>query len=190
MASMTSRHINWMGDAETDGRVHRRTPLPLAPARGHIIVPETVKAVTEIALRGFAGPDGRHEGIVFWAGRETDTDQVVVSAVVPRATHGRGFVHVSASQVGEAAFQCRDRRLVLLAQVHSHPGDDTRHSDADDELVLMARESMFSVVVAHYGDLGISPTEGSGIHQFQDGRWVQVSDADTSFIIAPTGIYT
>jgi proteasome lid subunit RPN8/RPN11 len=190
MASMTRRQIGRIGDAKTDGRVLRRTPLPLAPARGHLVVPETVKTVTEIALRGFAGPDGRHEGIVFWAGRETDTDQVVVSAVVPRATHGRGFVRVSANQVGEAAFQCRNRRLVLLAQVHSHPGDDTRHSDADDDLVLMAREGMFSVVVARYGDFGISPKEGSGIHQFQDDRWVQVSDADTSLIIAPTELYT
>ena len=80
--------------------------------------------------------------------------------------------------------------LALLAQVHSHPGVDTRHSDADDNLVLMAREAMFSVVVAHYGDGGITPAEGAGIHQFQDGRWVQVSDTDTSLIIVPTAVHT
>jgi proteasome lid subunit RPN8/RPN11 len=190
MASVIANRDDWIYDAEMVGQVHRLTPLPLAPARGHLVVSETVKNITEIALRGFAGPDGRHEGIIFWAGRETDADQIVVTAVVPRATHGKGFVHVSADQVGQAAYQCRNRRLVLLAQVHSHPGDDTRHSDADDDLVLMAREGMFSIVVARYGDAGISAAEGAGVHQFQDSRWVKVSNPATSLIIAPTGMCT
>jgi proteasome lid subunit RPN8/RPN11 len=170
--------------------VHRFTPLPLEPARGHLIIPEAIKTITEATLRGFAGPDGQHEGIVFWAGREDGDDQVVVTTIVPRAVHSRGFVHVSVDQVGEMAYQARSRRLVLLGQVHSHPGDDTRQSDADDNLVLMAREAMFSVVTARYGDRGISPVEGAGIHQFQAGRWVQVSDAGTSLIVVPTGIHT
>lgn len=174
-------------DVETTGRVDRRLPLPLGPARGHLIVPETVAVTTETALRGFMGPDGRHEGIVFWAGRQDGDDQLIAAAIVPRAIHGRQFFHVDTSQVGEAAHRARTYRLVLLAQVHSHPGTDTRHSDADDDLVLMARESMFSIVVARYGDGAISPTEGVGIHQFQNGRWVQVTDADTSVIIVPAG---
>lgn len=177
-------------DAVIGGHVHRRTPLPLAPARGHLIVPEAVAVTTHTTLRGFIGPDGRHEGIVFWAGRQDGDDQLIAAVIVPRAVHGRGFIHVDAQQVGEAAHQARTRRLPLLAQVHSHPGADTRHSDADDNLVLMAREAMFSVVVAHYGDGGITPAEGAGIHQFQDGRWVQVSDTDTSLIIVPTAVHT
>lgn len=190
MAGMSFSRVDRTEDAETTGRVHRLAPLPLAPARGHLIVPEAVKVATETALRGFAGPDGRHEGIVFWAGRQDVADQIVVTVIVPRAIHGRGFVHVPADQVGEVAFETRSRRLVLLCQVHSHPGHDTRHSDADDALVLMAREAMFSVVAARYGDRGISPAEGAGIHQFQDGRWVQISDADTSLIIPPTAMHT
>jgi proteasome lid subunit RPN8/RPN11 len=170
--------------------VHRRTPLPVAPARGHLIVPECVRRATECALRGFVGPEGRHEGIVFWAGRQDEDDQLVAVVIVPRAVHGSGFVHVSADQVGEAAHQARSRRLVVLAQVHSHPGDDTRHSDADDNLVLMAREAMFSIVVGRYGDRGLTLAEGAGIHQFQDGRWIEVSDADTALVVAPTAVHT
>lgn len=109
---------------------------------------------------------------------------------MPRAVHGRGFIHVEANEVGEAAHQARARRLVLLGQVHSHPGADTRHSDADDRLVLMARETMFSLVVANYGSGGITPTEGAGIHQFQDNQWVQISDADTSLIVVPAVVHT
>lgn len=177
-------------DGETGGHVHRRAPLPLAPARGHLIVPEAVAVATHTALRGFIGPDGRHEGIVFWAGRQVGDDQLIAAVIVPRAVHGRGFIRVDAHQVGEAAHQARTRRLALLAQVHSHPGADTRHSDADDNLVLMAREAMFSLVVADYGSGGTTPSEGAGIHQFQDGRWIQVSDADTSLIVVPTAVLT
>jgi proteasome lid subunit RPN8/RPN11 len=180
-------------DLEDDvktGRVHRRNPLPLAPARGHLIVTDSVRRATETALRGFIGPDGRHEGIGFWAGRQEGDDQLVAAVIVPRAIHGPGFVHVSADQVGEAAHQARDRRLVLLAQVHSHPGDDTRHSDADDSLVLMAREGMFSIVAAQYGDRALTLAEGVGIYQFQDTRWIQVSDAETALIILPAAVHT
>jgi proteasome lid subunit RPN8/RPN11 len=188
----TSRHdiSNGATDVDAIGTVHRRTPLPLAPARGHLIIPETVARTTEIALRGFMGPDGRHEGIVFWAGRRTEDDQLVATAIVPRAVHGRGFIRVDADEVGEAAHQARTRRLVLLAQVHSHPGLDTRHSDADDNLVLMAYEFMFSVVVARYGDGGVSPAEGAGIHQLQDGQWIQVSNAANAMIVIPSGVHT
>jgi Prokaryotic homologs of the JAB domain len=177
-------------DAGPGGDVHRRTPLPSASARGHLIVPEAVVVTTLTALRGFHGPDGRHEGIVFWAGRQDGTDQLVAAAIVPRAVHGRGFIHVDANEVGEAAHQARARRLVLLGQVHSHPGADTRHSDADDDLVLMARETMFSLVVADYGDGGITPAGGAGVHQLQDDRWVRISDADTSLIVVPAAVHT
>ena len=65
----------------------RRFPLPQAPARGRIIVPEQVAHATVTALHGFCGPDGRHEGIVFWAGRCEGLDQLIAAAVVPAATH-------------------------------------------------------------------------------------------------------
>jgi proteasome lid subunit RPN8/RPN11 len=171
---------------EESRSVHRFAPLPLSPARGHLVVPESVAIATISALQGFGGPDGPHEGIAFWAGREVGDDQIVASVVVPRADHGRQSVYVSADQVGEVAHQARLRRLVVLAQVHSHPGLDTRHSDADDSLILMAREGMFSLVVARYGEGGITPELGAGVHQFQDGQWIQVSDAERSLIVVPT----
>jgi len=192
MAGMSdSSHDRAEGhDDVKTGHIYRQAPLPLAPARGRLIITDSVRRATETALRGFIGPDGRHEGIVFWAGRHAGNDQLAVAVIVPRAIHSRGSVHVSADQVGEAAHQARTRGVVLLAQVHSHPGDDPRHSDADDTLVLMARESMFSIVAARYGDRGITSAEGAGIHQFQDDGWIQVSDAETALIVVPAAVHT
>lgn len=167
----------------------RRFPLPEAPARGRIIVAEPVAQATATALRGFCGPDGRHEGIVFWAGRRESPDQLIAAAVVPAAVHGVGFVHVPAGAVGAAAAKARSARLAVLAQVHSHPGLFTDHSDGDDRMVLLPYEGMFSIVVARYGDGGVTHREGAGLHQYQDGRWVKVSDAEHALIVAPAVMY-
>ena len=72
---------------------------------------------------------------------------------------------------------------MLVAQVHSHPGSDTRHSDGDDRLILMPHEGMFSLVVGSYGDGGIALSDGAGLHQYQDRRWVFVSTAGSNALI-------
>jgi hypothetical protein len=39
MAGMSTLRFDQVADATTTGRVYRQTPLPRAPARGHLIVP-------------------------------------------------------------------------------------------------------------------------------------------------------
>lgn len=157
-------------------------------ARGHLIVPEHIAELTRIALRGFSGPDGRHEGIVFWLGRRVDGDHLVAAALVPNATHRIGGVHVDRGSVGTSAREAHKHRLVVLAQVHSHPGTNTHHSPGDDRLVLMPYEGMFSLVVARYGDGSIMPESDLGVHQYQDGHWVKLDDPE-SFIVVPSVMY-
>lgn len=175
-------------DIEADGLVHRRKPLSEAPARGRLIVTEAVMDETATALRAFRGRHGRHEGIVFWAGRQCGTDTVVAAALLPRAEHGPGFVHVSHAEVGWMARSARRLGLAVMAQVHSHPGGDTRHSDGDDELIVLPCEGMFSLVVGRYGDGPVDPRQGAGLHQFQDGCWVRVRPAEGAFITVTAAI--
>jgi hypothetical protein len=175
-------------DIEADGLVHRRRLLPEAPARGRLIVAEAVLDETSTALRASRGRHGRHEGIVFWAGRLCGTDTLVTAALLPRAEHGPGFVHVSHGDVGWMGRAARHLGLAVMAQVHSHPGADTRHSDGDDELIVLPREGMFSLVVGRYGDGPADPRQGAGLHQFQDGRWVRVTPADAAFIVVTAAI--
>jgi proteasome lid subunit RPN8/RPN11 len=167
--------------------VHRLTVLPSAPSRGRLIVPADVAELTRRALQEFCGPDGPHEGLVYWAGRRCGSDALVLAAVVPAADHGPQHVFVDAREVGRMARRVRPLGLVIAAQVHSHPGGDTRHSDGDDRLVLMPTEGMFSLVVARYGQGSIHPAEGAGLHQYQDGRWVQVLPAcgDALTVVPP-----
>jgi proteasome lid subunit RPN8/RPN11 len=153
------------------------------------LVTQVAAEQTSRHLQRSLGADGRrHEGIVLWAGRSAGLDTVVVAAVALAAEHGRGFVHVAEAAVGAAARATRAHGLAVLAQVHSHPGTDTCHSDGDDQLVLMPYEGMFSLVVGRYGDGALHPAHGAGLHQFQDSRWVFIDPVDTAFSVIPAVI--
>jgi len=163
--------------------VHRDTPLPEVTARGRLIVTEGVVGPTLAALQA-SSTDGRpDEGLVLWLGRNIQDSTVVLACSAPRSRHTFGSVHIDERAVGSVTAAARRHSLGVVAQVHSHPGWDTRHSDGDDRLVLMPYEGMFSLVVAHYGLASIHPEDGAGLHQFQDGRWAQVTNADALVLV-------
>ena len=162
--------------------VHRTRPLPRGILRGRYQITQNLISETQIALRAFdeAGRhEGGHEGICFWAGREESHLTSLEAIVVPTAHHERFGVFVSAAEFAEVARCARAMSLGILAQVHSHPSCDTRHSDGDDELVIMPFENMLSLVAPYYGRMLKSITDFS-IHQFQDHRWVLCDSASVS----------
>ena len=162
--------------------VYRTRKLPVANLIGNFLVAAQVLTSTQGALQEFALDgiaDGGHEGMVFWAGREVSGDVMFLQAVVPDAEHSRGRVHASKSSVGAAARAARAYDLGILCQVHSHPGSDTRHSDGDDDLVLLPFEGMLSIVVANFG-IGFVSLGQASVHQFQSGRWALCDPASVA----------
>jgi proteasome lid subunit RPN8/RPN11 len=171
--------------------VHRLTPLPTAANRGRLIVGAQVLSATKAALQQFRGPDGRHEGLVYWVGRRCEQDALAVSAVLPVSNHGLQHVFIAEVEVGRMSRRARAMGLAVVAQVHSHPGTDTRHSDGDDKLILMPFEGLFSLVVARYGDGSVVPGEGAGLHQYQDRRWVLIAPTtQDALVVVPPLIST
>lgn len=164
--------------------VHRKTPLPVEPARGRLIVSEGVIGPTLAALQASCTDGSPDEGLVLWLGRNEGDSSIVLACTAPRTTHDWGRVHLDEHAAGGAAKAARAFGLGIVAQIHSHPGTDTRHSDGDDRLIFMPYESMFSLVVAHYGLGSIHPANGAGLHQFQDGRWIKVAN-DEAFVVVP-----
>lgn len=157
--------------------VYRTRDLPVAELEGKFFVASQVITATQQALQKFALDgikDGGHEGMVFWAGREFGDETIFLQAVVPDAEHSYGRVHASQNAVGSAARVARAVNLGLLCQVHSHPGSDTRHSDGDDDLILLPFEGMLSIVIANFG-IGFNALAQTSVHQFQRGRWVLCS---------------
>jgi proteasome lid subunit RPN8/RPN11 len=167
--------------------VFRTKPLRISPATGLLVVNENVIRHTREALRAFGdGAGERHEGLVFWAGRNIGTNSYVLAAIVPECDHEPFRVVASPSQIGDVARAARKLGLGIISQVHSHPDFDTRHSDGDDELVFMPYEGMFSLVIAEYGDGSFDPNGGAALHQYQNGEWVEVGNAAEAFRIAPS----
>lgn len=171
---------------EIDGEVLRRTPLPEGPARGRLIVTAEVARRTNDELKRFSGSDGRHEGLVLWLGRRIDSDVLIGALAAPSVKHTWGSVRIRHREVGLTSKAARRVGVSILVQVHSHPGRDTRHSDGDDQMVLLPHEGMFSLVVGQYGDEPIEPHDRLGLHQFQDGRWVLIRPIQGAFVLLPT----
>ncbi len=174
------------------GEIWRTSPWPVDDLRGRFFVTQDVLGATRQILVHYGRPDadGRgHEGLVFWAGREAGPVTIFLQAVAPKAEHGAGFVRVGRAAVGEAARAARGQGLGILAQVHSHPGPDARHSDGDDELIVMPFPSMLSIVVPQFGK-ALSNLDQTVIHQFQDGVWVICRPASvaTGITVIPAGV--
>lgn len=179
----------WSTDA-SDRPAYRLRPLPRGELRGRFLLAEPVLEATREALISFALAgleDGGHEGIVYWAGREMPDCTVFVQAVVPVAEHSPGRVMVSRAEIGRTQRSARQDKCGILCQVHSHPGSETRHSDGDDELVLLPFEGMLSIVAPRYG-LGLHGVMDASVHQFQEGAWVLCSPESVSrgFAVVPT----
>lgn len=154
--------------------VNRTRPLPRGALQGRYRLADDLIVKTRGALRLFdeAGRrDGGHEGICYWAGREGLGPTSMEKVLVPKAQHGPGSVFVSAADFADVARRARTMNLGVLAQVHSHPGHDTRHSDGDDDLIVMPFEGMLSLVAPHYGR-DLQSIFDFSVHQFQDHRWV------------------
>ena len=149
-----------------------RTTWPRGFVQGKFLIETNLLVATEAALRTFRGPAGPHEGIVFWGGKELEGLTLYTTAVIPHAIHTKGSVQCDEAAIREVVRALRPHGLGLLAQIHSHPGGDARHSHGDDDMILLPFEGMLSIVVPWYGRDGMHPLSTCGIHQFQQGRWV------------------
>ena len=157
--------------------VIRTRPLPNRRLHHQFLIAPDLVDHTRKALSTFyeAGrADGGHEGICFWAGREGSRATTLNEVIVPVARHGPLGVFVSAGDFADATDKAHAMGLGILAQVHSHPGWDTRHSDGDDDLIIMPFENMLSLVAPFFGRTVRFITEFS-VHQFQNHRWVLCS---------------
>jgi proteasome lid subunit RPN8/RPN11 len=168
--------------------LHSGPGTPDGPAIGKLLVAEQVLAPSRAALQASSYEHEPHEGLVFWTGRTIGADTLVLSVVVVPTDHHHGGVFVNEHTVAAAGRAARGVGLGLVAQVHSHPDADTRHSVGDNRLITMPFHGMFSLVVANYGRGSLLPTQGAGLHQYQHGRWIQLTTDAMVIIPALTSI--
>ena len=93
-----------------------------------------------------AGGADNCETVVLWLGRRSKGDQVVVEVFRPQQNVDVDLFHIPPEGMRSLLAHLRDRRLQILAQVHSHPRL-AFHSKADDEWAIVRHLGAISIVI-------------------------------------------
>lgn len=155
-------------------------PMPSVVRRPRVFVPEAVLRETERLLASTRD----HEEVVYWAGVETENVSVVVSCVAPEAATTYGSFDTTAASNAIVINWIADRGLVLLAQLHCHPGHNVGHSRGDDKGALMPFENFISIVVPNHGHDGIGDFQLSGVHRYDKGRFVRLTGQQVAALVS------
>jgi len=148
---------------------------------------ESVLNASQRTFRATRGVLRRHEGIVYWCGKQCRGEWVVTTCIAPRAYTTPGSLQTSASENAKVITALNTAGLELIAQVHSHPGGSVGHSDGDSRGALMPCEGFLSIIVPNYGCGTIWPLTHCGVHRFETGRCRRLSPAqvEASFRLIP-----
>jgi len=113
-----------------------------------VIVPAAVVRQTLTELQS-AGRQ-RSERIVLWLGRRTRDAIKVELFWVPDQQAGHDFFEIPEDAMRDLFCELRTRRLMVAAQVHTHPRQ-AFHSYADDTGAIVRHTGALSLVVPHFG---------------------------------------
>ena len=160
------------------------------PRLFQVYVPEEVLNRTGSLISSSGHKGHSHEGIVYWAGVECDNNWTVLMVIAPNAKTSPGSYMTSPVANAMAVAKISEFNLHILAQVHGHPGEWVGHSEVDNHGAFMPYEGFFSIVVPWFGRKGLMPMARCGVHQFQQGRFVQLTadDVQQRFVLIPTSI--
>lgn len=137
--------------------------------------PATLVDATLAALRA-GGLEGV-ERVVFWLGCRTPDGNADISEVhVPEQEAAADYFRIPPESMITFMTYLRRNRLVLLAQIHSHP-HEAFHSKADDEWAVVRHEGGLSIVVPSFAaDVTVANfEEASAVFRLaSDDLWLRV----------------
>jgi proteasome lid subunit RPN8/RPN11 len=118
----------------------------------------------------------RRECVMLWLGRR-DGDQVrVLFAYRPLQTAKADMFHINGAGMTALHQELRRQRVMVAAQVHSHPMD-AFHSKADDEWAIVRHEGALSLVVPSFASTTTRTNFLSlaKVYRYSDSaRWLEV----------------
>lgn len=89
------------------------------------------------------------ERVVLWLGRRRAGDVVVMEVFVPMQETEADFFRIPSGGMADLLAHLRDQRLMVAAQVHSHPFE-AFHSPADDRWAVVSHVGALSLVVPEF----------------------------------------
>lgn len=113
----------------------------------------------------------RVEGGCLWYGARDDDIARAVAVGIPRQVNWARNFEIPADALADLSRRMPEN-LVVVGQIHCHPGSDTTHSPWDDAMIVSRR--VFSLVLPYYAapscDLSVV-----GVHVHEGTRWVRLS---------------
>lgn len=146
-------------------------------------IPKTVIFETESHLRKHALVN--EEGMVVWSGVVERDTRVVRTCLHPRQSCTVISVNVPVEEAQQINAALHEKGEILLAQVHSHPGD-AFHSHTDDNFAITFTLGFISIVVPFFGQRGLSDLCRCGVWIHEGfGKWRRLTEAEikTALII-------
>lgn len=126
--------------------------------------------VWDIVLDEFRWPRRAVERVAYIDGMAFDELKIATTVTLPDAEmHTRHFT-VSGEAMSEAGQHFRRFGLERLAQVHTHPGQDVRHSSYDDENAYSQLDGSVSIVLPQHA-VRRPQVSDCGVHVRQDRGW-------------------
>lgn len=118
------------------------------------------------------------EGIALWVGERFGTKFVVGQSYIPKqygVQADTGLIaYVDDQALHELGVWLYERRLELVAQIHSHPAE-AYHSDTDDGFAIATRDGAFSVVVPNFAFAPFAFAD-CAIYRLHDDHWLSVPE--------------
>lgn len=120
----------------------------------------------------------------FWYGTRTpDTDFALVAGIPRQINRPQNF-EIPSDALAELITALPPAGLVAVAQIHTHPGTDTKHSPWDNDMVVSRK--LYSLVLPRYGRRPC-PLGAVAVHAFGEGGWQRLSreEAATRILLSP-----
>lgn len=122
------------------------------------------------------------ECVMVWLGRRREKEIIVEQAYRPLHQAKADMFHIPREGMAALQAELRERRLMVAAQVHSHP-HEAFHSYADDRWAIVRHEGALSLVVpdfATYTHLDNFLAHTKVFRYSVDAEWVEVPRAMVS----------
>jgi hypothetical protein len=138
------------------------------PANRHIHVPVLLWRRLILDLRRRGGRRGESGAFLLGAEktrRAVTTSYICYDDLDPHAYQGGGIAFHAAGCAALWA-HCRERRVEILADVHTHPGDETGQSGIDQRNPMIPVVGHTAIIVPRFGYAPWWTMKGVGIYEY------------------------
>lgn len=150
-----------------------------------IVVARELWVETWVGLRNRG--KGLRESACIWGGRregDADSAQSVIFLDDLPGVHAGARYHQMSRPTIDALFRIlRDRREMIVTDIHTHPGDWVDLSPTDAEHPIEFRRGLPALVIPYFAK-SAPTTDGLGLHEYLgDGGWRMLSPGEVRDVL-------